>query len=39
MENVLFEQTQIKLQNKQQYVENKTDYSTHLKNAVHLFIA
>ena len=34
MKNILFEQNEIKLWNKQHFVENKTDYSGCLKNAV-----
>jgi hypothetical protein len=34
MNKVLFEQKKIKLQNKQYFVENKTDYAACLKNAV-----
>jgi hypothetical protein len=39
MKNVLFEYEKIKLFNKRQFVENKTDYATRLKNAVYFLVA
>ena len=38
MKIVLYEQKKIKLQNKWNFVENKTNYAGCLKNAVHFLV-
>jgi hypothetical protein len=38
MDNMLFEQKEIKLQNKWQFGENKRGYTACLKNAVHFLV-
>jgi len=37
--NILFEEEKIKLQSKQQFVENKTDITQHGLNAVNFLVA
>jgi hypothetical protein len=39
IKNVLFEQNELKLQHKQNFVKNRTDYAACLKNAVYILAA